>query len=189
MRQNTKVKIAKALIDEVAIIPLSEINVSNLINESGVSRKSFYNHFDGLDSVSDYTIEMVNDSLDLDDFMQIDNTEELVTRGFEILTNAIYKHRDEIKILYTSDLSGRWMKFLITTYSTIVKEVVFANYNNKNIIPKSAAITVYVYTMIALIKDWITQPIPVKPVVFRKYLAKVLKTAPEDLIYGPHHKF
>ncbi|WP_429970326.1 TetR-like C-terminal domain-containing protein [Fructilactobacillus sp. Tb1] len=182
-----KDSIAEAFIDEVAIIPITEINASNLINEAGVSRRSYYNNFRSMVEVADYAIEMVSSSLDMGNFMRIKDTDELVTKGFVLFTNAIYEHRDEMKLFYTSDLKGRWVQFLIKKYRPLVRDVVFKNYDNSNPIPKSSAVSVYTYTMIGSIEDWITQPIPVKPEIYREYLLDTLKTAPEDLIYGPEH--
>ncbi|WP_429971613.1 TetR/AcrR family transcriptional regulator [Fructilactobacillus sp. Tb1] len=179
--RKTMNRISDALLSEVSHKRLSEVKVNNIIATAAISRKTFYNHFDNINEVIDYTMKKVNDDLRMGDFFEVTDRDELIEKGLERLPDGIYNNRDEIEILYTSDLKGPWKDFLMQQYGSLVDEVLFKDYTDK-LLPKSTASNIFTFVLIALADDWVKQSVPVTPDVIRQQVLEILNTTPGDLL-------
>lgn len=97
-----------------------EISISDITNVAGVSRATFYNHFDSVEDV----IPCIEESVDAKISECINNHPNGVTKGIgiiDVISNEIlpliYENREILKILYTSPLHPYWIDYLKANYS------------------------------------------------------------------------
>jgi len=97
-----------------------EISVSDITNVAGISRATFYNHFNSVEDV----ISCIEESVDAKILECINNHPNGVTKGIgiiDVISNEIlpliYENREILKILYTSPLHPYWIDYLKANYS------------------------------------------------------------------------
>ncbi|WP_429971842.1 hypothetical protein ACQW5G_04335 [Fructilactobacillus sp. Tb1] len=172
-RTKTTDQIAYRLLDLVSRKHLYDITITELISGPHISRRTFYNHFNSLIDLINYTVQMVNENLNLNFLLKITDKNELEKKTLEYLPEALYNNRDEIKIMYTTDLYGPWCELMFDTYLELIRKVEFDNLPANNINTK-ITLTIFTYSILSTIKVWISQPIPGNANDLRSMLFRII---------------
>ncbi|WP_429971783.1 hypothetical protein ACQW5G_04040 [Fructilactobacillus sp. Tb1] len=175
----SKEKFADEFLNQVSAKPLSDITIKGLCDESGLSRKTFYNNFDSFADLMNFTNIYVNRYV-WSAFSKNSQKANTLTDIIKIFPVALYENRDKLKVMYTSDLRGRWLKYLHDKYHDWAMENVFKDYHSDKM-PKEMACFIFCQSLISALDYWISSPIPDKPEIFSQYLLTIMATAPFDI--------
>ncbi|UQS87415.1 TetR/AcrR family transcriptional regulator [Nicoliella spurrieriana] len=144
------------------------LNVSNddIINESGVSRGTYYNNFGSQQEILDYVqntmvaefVDPIRDRLAaLDDDVDFD---QAVSEIAQVSVPLIYDHQDRIQFLNQCSLNNIWEKPLLQAFKQFIsKKLPSDKLNSKNL-------NIMMNYIIIIIGAWITEPEPADPDTF-----------------------
>ncbi|WP_429971726.1 TetR/AcrR family transcriptional regulator [Fructilactobacillus sp. Tb1] len=179
MQEHNKMKdkIAMSVLQLSQSKHIPELTVSDVTEAAGISRKTFYNHFNNITQVVEYLPDMVNTMLNLDELFKIKGKKEFITACVTSLPDALYENRDYLRILLNTDLTGAWKRYLVKTYGALVRDNIFADYESETY-PKNIAYQVFTQMIVSLVEAWITQPMPQSPDQFRQMIITTLQKAP-----------
>lgn len=146
-----------------------EISISDITNVAGVSRATFYNHFDSVEDV----IPCIEESVDAKISECINNHPNGVTKGIgiiDVISNEIlpliYENREILKILYISPLHPYWIDYLKANYSKWVSS--FKSEYDCRTVPSYYAENLTYLFFFSIIELWVSKPVPETPAEFRK---------------------
>ncbi|WP_429971610.1 hypothetical protein ACQW5G_03085 [Fructilactobacillus sp. Tb1] len=173
--------IAKAFLNQVSLMPLSKITIKSVVEATSLSRRSFYNNFNGIYDVIVYVEESIDDDI-YNKIEEIDVTsiDDPVKKLIEVVPELIYAKRDQEKIMYSPNLRGVWGAYLEDKYTDLTMKTVFKNYTSTEI-PKKVACHYFIQSFLYIVGIWITQPVPEKPEKFKKIFETLMKTSMIEL--------
>ena len=99
---NVKEIIACALLELCEVIPLESIKIKHILEKSGVSRQTFYNHF--IDK--NHLIQYIYESRIISDFKKF-MKEACLIEGQNCLKNYIFDHCKEFDLSWHQSIYGK----------------------------------------------------------------------------------
>ncbi|WP_429971612.1 TetR-like C-terminal domain-containing protein [Fructilactobacillus sp. Tb1] len=175
--------ISKEILNQAAHKPLYKITSSSIIKETGIARKTFYNNFNNIDDAIEYLFESIDNNIfDAVIYDKNISSREAISMLINVFPKKIYAKRDAIKILYTSELNGKWTKFLENRYKKMIVKYVFKDFSvARQIISKEDAANFYTRSFLALLETWMSKPIPEKPEIFITHFELLFNTSLNQL--------
>lgn len=165
--KKTDMRIANAMIKLLNDKKNKKISDKEIIQNSGVSRSTFYNHFKNQEEILNFIFNIIDKKI-FREFKNINyfpstivNKSILIDYLSTNILPIIYEYRNIIKIMYLSDISNVWNNFLEDKYS---KEVcLYLNIEN------NMHLRLFVKYILLIIELWITDETVEKPKQFKKH--------------------
>lgn len=180
---NTQLKIKNALLTLMIEERFDMINVSDVIERSGVSRATFYRHFDTKEAI----LADIREAIDVEvRAVMYEAGKSDLSSPFEMLTDMVfpilYAHRDELRVLYGENGDPGWLPMLRKQYTHWVEVKLYGDSHVHMLgTPHHYEVALVVNVTISMIQAWITQPVPENPLIFKPIFLKLMNVTVADL--------
>lgn len=175
---DTKNMISKALRDLIEETDYNIITIYHILEKAGVSRRTFYRHFENKDDLMDYTLTLLLLSYydERTKFLQATCPEDV----FNVTLSFMYRNRKFIRSLI---LSGNYDKFVSKFNQN--SEVIFKTFDlpwnsvEKNLNRESSFFaTALIGAYLNVVKHWLISENPESPKIVSKDFATLFSAIP-----------
>ncbi len=149
--------------------------VAEIAEEAGISRQAIYkNHFNTPEEIMAAVHQEIDHDIEeelncnVECFSNINPVEFFADR----LVPVLYRNRDLLRYLYTTNIDPGWRLFLKSRYTKWVENYVVIHNNNLGLL-KDMSVELFINLFLAIIESWIVQPIPITPDLFADELKKI----------------
>ncbi|MCY7184323.1 TetR/AcrR family transcriptional regulator [Streptococcus gallolyticus] len=155
----------------------SNFTISEIASKAGISRQAIYQkHFKNFNEIILYVHNLIDKEICqvFNNYNPSSNINPLDYIGENVLP-AIWKERQWIRCLYTTNIDPNFEGFIVSTYtkwgaSNIVPKEGQFNLSNEEVVQLVTSLTVVV------IKNWITQDNPSPPKQFKGEFLRLIRT-------------
>jgi len=179
MATSTKKALADALKKTMAVKPIDRITVSDLVETCGVSRQTFYYHFDDVYDLLEWVFEE-DANANLPDEVVYDNWKRDVTLWFKYLSDnstfALNVYNSNSRLYMLRYIRGR-MRNCICSFAEIVAEKRSIDRQDFEFI-----VEFYSHIVVGLIAQWMDQGMQLPKEITTDRVLKVLDNSIENIM-------
>ncbi|SCW48414.1 transcriptional regulator, TetR family [Streptococcus equinus] len=160
-------------------------SISEIAQEAGISRQAIYkNHFDSFEEILCYIHSHIDCEIKKKFSDYTYSKKDIITFfAYEVLP-ILYKYRDWLKFLYSTDIDPHWHSFLKKEYTTWIKENITLN-TEKKIFSNEFRINLIVNYTLGILEVWLSEEIPIPPKIFAKKFILLSNTTISELLTSP----
>ncbi|MHA8137559.1 TetR/AcrR family transcriptional regulator [Lactobacillaceae bacterium Scapto_B20] len=177
----TKDNIALAYLSLVETYSILNVSNDAIIQESGVSRGTFYNHFSSQRDILNYVQRQIDHQLITPIQRRLAalanqpmNLDGLITVVSEVLMPMMYQQVDLFGLLYRCNLDHLWTRPLLRVFDYFINPTL-----DDDIERDSKILTSY---MLLILESWIAIPMPTKPTLFKVEFRQLLQQPATGLL-------
>lgn len=177
--RKTDIKIANAMINILNDQRNNRISDNEIIQAAGVSRSTFYIHFRNQEEVLKFIFNIIDKNI-FKEFEHINyfparelNKSILIDHLSENVLPTIYEYRSLIKIMYSSNVSNIWNKFLQDKYTQELLRFLKAE--------NTMHLKLFVKYILSIIELWITNPTVETPETFKNHFKDLCTSSIIDI--------
>lgn len=165
--KKTELKITDAMIRLLDSKKNKKITDNDIIRESGVSRSTFYSHFSTQNEVLHLIFKTIDKRISKEFEhiyyfpSEIRSPQILIDFLSENILSILYEYRYILRIMYSSNISNIWSKFLEDTYTKKIK--IYLNTEN------DMHLKILIKYVLLVIEIWITDTNIEKNESFKKH--------------------
>ena len=181
MSELTKKALAVSLKKLLSKKELSKITISNITDECGVNRQTFYYHFKDIYDLLEWIYK--NEVID-----EIDNKDEEWQQRFLYIFKYVLKNKEFVKNTYNS-ISRKYVnKFIYEHTDKLLKNVIDEEAEKESIKvqdeDKTFIATFYRYSFVGIIQNWIEEGMKESPKEIIEKLSKILDGSFKKALYN-----
>ncbi|GAA6115196.1 TetR/AcrR family transcriptional regulator [Apilactobacillus kunkeei] len=180
VKNKTKKKIVDAFLNLSGKIDIEDISINSIINITGISRGTFYNHFKNKKDILSFIEINLCHEIDMA-FEEVNSHHPKTFHDFiRGILPVLYENREYNKVLLTYYQSN-FYDFVLKRYNEYVLPY-FDHYDEKIIgVPKYFMVKFFSMTIMTVIFLWLTEPIPLPPKDFEPAFIKIINSSIKDV--------
>ncbi len=164
---------------------LKSITLSDIAKEAKISRQAIYsNHFSSVDAI----FEEIFETIDTEIFKQFKKSLIKSSKTYSVfeiiaydLFPLVYKHKDWLKILYNTDISSTWKKYIFQKYILLYNDYYAPKIDDEEELSKIVLISIAEY-ILGIIEGWVSEDIPKAPTLFAEDFLRLMNLSPLKLL-------
>lgn len=160
MSQSTKIVLEQSLKELLSVKPLNKITIGDLTEAAGISRMTFYYHFQDIYELIEWTCQH-----GIQKALKGKKTYDTWQEGMLNIFNAILANRAFVMNVYNSISREQIEKYLYTLVYTLLYDVVneLAQGRNVSTDDQEKIAQFYKYAFVGIMIDWIKSGMKQKP--------------------------
>ncbi len=168
MSQITKLALVQALKNLLSVKPLNKITISDITNECGINRMTFYYHFQDIYDLAEWACIQ-----EMDKVLQQNKTHDTWQEGVLHIFYAVQENKQLISNVYRCVDREKVESFLKPVIVNLLLNVVNEQAKNMNVNDedKEFIAELYSYAFVGLMLDWIKTDMRADPQLFVNKLA------------------
>lgn len=176
----TKSTIGKSLHKLLQTKPLDEITVKEIVEDCGISRQTFYYHFQDIYGVVEWRFQQVSQEL----LERIVDTEDEKTQKIQVVMNLMLENKDLLINIYRA-LDRSYLNHYLTRWTKPILYGIIQERAKNYRIESDALdfiVDIYVFGLVNILLNWLDRGLVRGPVQKMEYFDQLMEGGLDDML-------